>query len=158
MADYFENMCVGIPLEGTVDTVQAKIVWWKAVKEILCSEFNPEDDFTASLNLPEEAQDCTICDINIEGDAVYLMDDGGVLQTDGLVAILQAYLEKFDPDGAICVEVAFTCSKHQPDGFGGCAIVVTKDDAKYKTLGKACDEMLKEMGVAGERVRTVKYT
>lgn len=158
MADYFENMCVGIPLEGPVDTVQAKTAWWEAVKEVLGSEFDPEDDFMASLNLPEEAQDCTICDIDIEDDAVYLMDDGGVLQVDGIVAILQAYLQKFDPEGVICVEIAFTCSKHRLDGFGGVAVVVTKDDAKHKTLGTACDEMLKEMGVAGERVRTVKYS
>ena len=158
MADYFENMCVAIPLEGPVDEVQAKTAWWEAVKELVNSEFNPEDGFTASLNLPEEAQDCTICDIDIEDEAVYLMDDGGVLQSDGLVALLQAYLQKFDPEGVVTVEIAFTCSSHRPDGFGGCAIVVTKDDAKYKTLGAACDEMLKEMGIEGGRVRTTRWT
>jgi len=157
MADYFENMCIGLPLKKGAD--KKKRAWWKKVDEALCrayDENSPTQEFLNTL-LPEEARDCTVCEISIEEDAVYLTDDGGVLQSDGVVGILQAYLQKFDPKGVICVEIAFTSSEHRPDGFGGCAIVVTATDSRFKNLGMACDELLAELGVEGRRVRTVKY-
>lgn len=155
MADYFENMCIGIPLEEPLR--EEKLAWWKTVEEMLNRPYDDEEvqTFLESLGVPPEALECTIMQIEVGNSGVYLCDDGGVLQTDGVAAILQAYLGTFDPDGVICAEIAFTCSKHRVDGFGGCAMVVTATDVRFKTLNKAVDELMAELGADDTQVRTV---
>ncbi|RLC83545.1 MAG: hypothetical protein DRJ03_16835 [Chloroflexi bacterium] len=45
-------------------------------------------------------------------------------------AFLQHWLHTMRPDEAIGFEYTNTCSKPRPDGFGGGAVFVTKDDIK----------------------------
>lgn len=147
MADYFEHMSVFLPLKKVGD--RRKRAWWAKVDEALQSAFDDDSEQQEFLEklLPEEARDCTVCSILLLDDGVCVTDDEGVLHTDGVAAIFMAYLEKFDPTGHVRIEIAFTCSKHRSDGFGGCSMVVTAKEAKWFTTHDGVNKLALEMGL-----------
>lgn len=50
----------------------------------------------------------------------------------------------------ISVISSFTCSKMRPDGFGGMAVLITKDAIKGKSTGDVLEDFLVEAGLAVE--------
>jgi len=147
VADYFEHMSIAIPLRKNGD--KRKRAWWEKVSEALQSAFDDDSEHKAFLDklLPEEARDCTVCAIEVHEDLVLITDDGGVLQTDGVAAIFMEYLSKFDAEGHVRIEIAFTCSKHRPDGFGGCAMVVKAGEARWMSTHDSVNTLSLAMGL-----------
>lgn len=148
MADNFEHMSIAIDIRDKTERA-----WWRTVRDLLLTELEAiEGDpkkaaLYAELQIPEEARDCTICDIIITQGEVCLTDEGGTVQSDGLAAILQAFLRKFRPQGYIKVPVAYTCSKPRPGEFGGYAMLVTADRVLYHTLHAWLEEAVKSEGL-----------
>jgi hypothetical protein len=56
----------------------------------------------------------------------------------------------------VTVISAFTCSKMRPDGFGGMAILITRDAILGKSTSDILDDFLVEAGLAGDEVLDAK--
>lgn len=153
MADYFEHTCIGLPVRN-----KRARAWWKKVQEALEDIFNDDSPRRKFLTkfIPEAALDGTVCAIEFEGDAVYLTDDGGVLNTDGIEAILQEYLRKFDPEGIVALEVAFTCSKAKIDAYGGYVSVITATEVRGESTHTMRNTLLNTMGLDPTKRRDMR--
>jgi hypothetical protein len=62
-------------------------------------------------------------------EVVLYAEDWGNL--DSATTIMQAFLNKFQPDGYFKIEWADTCSKARPGEFGGGAVFVTAKEIKW---------------------------
>jgi len=51
----------------------------------------------------------------------------------------------------ISIVTSFTCSKMRPDGFGGMAVLVTRDTITGKTTGDFLEDMIAEAGLQDEQ-------
>jgi len=71
-------------------------------------------------------------------------DEG--FQESCLIAFIQAYFRKFDPEGVFKASMAHTCSKPRLNEFGGGWLVITKDEVKAGNTWDAADDALKELG------------
>jgi hypothetical protein len=68
-----------------------------------------------------------------EGAILWVSDKDGGGDIDHVVALLQAYLKKFDPKGSFGISWSGTCSKPRPGEFGGGAIFVTAKKVEWMT-------------------------
>jgi hypothetical protein len=66
-----------------------------------------------------------MCDIDIEGNSVYLCSMDG--DAEYAAELLQRFFAEHRPEASIIFGVAFICSKPRPGEFGGMAYLVTKE-------------------------------
>jgi len=65
---------------------------------------------------------------------------------EGVVNVLEEYLEKFDPKRAITFAWADSCSKPSTDGFGGGACVITAQKTHWMNTMTWAADTLKRLG------------
>lgn len=130
MADYFEHVCIVIPLDSEDPAYDAKRLWWDNARHTCdgdlahVTEDSARAKFLETLELPAGTEDTTICSIHIEDAYVGIEDAGGVMHLDGICAILQAYLKALDPAGCFVFQWAGTCSHGRADAYCGGAVIV----------------------------------
>jgi hypothetical protein len=59
-----------------------------------------------------------------------------------VVPLVQAYLRRFDPQGCHGFEWANTCSKMRIDEFGGGAVFITADEARWMASNRSVAEQI----------------
>lgn len=74
---------------------------------------------------------CTGFEWNIDGDELFLHDNGGEGNCEAVATFVQAYLKRFDKKGRVGFGFADTCSSPRVDEFGGGACVVTAKKQKW---------------------------
>jgi len=148
MADYFTSMS----FEFTLPSEEAAKSAIRLLRQIddLVVNIVPEDwppDLKHLAHL-----DCTSeCSIEAQGSTVWVSDDAGSASVDVLVEFLQEVLRRFMPDGSIGFEWANTCSRSRLDAFGGGAVLVTLDDAKWMNTGSWLSAARKDLEQAATK-------
>lgn len=84
------------------------------------------------------------CDWKYEEGKLFISSRDSAF-TDVVVDILRETMEKFDLDGPYALEWAFTCSKPRTDGFGGGAVILTKNDERWLDTNQWINETLAEL-------------
>jgi hypothetical protein len=145
MADYYTQYSVSIPLKDDAQKQWARdvIVYLDGIVD----ETIDVDDTEHPLFhiAPASSDDAYGQAFDIDEDGLWVHDDGGQGNIDMLIPVIQDYLTKFDPKGALGFEWANTCSRPRLDAFGGGAVFVTADSFEAINSG----------GWLGDRLRAV---
>jgi len=75
---------------------------------------------------------------------LWIHDGDGQSNLESLADLLLAYVRENDLDEAILFSVAWTCDKPRLDGFGGSALMVTKDGVQAKGTNNVMNRLEKE--------------
>jgi hypothetical protein len=145
MADNYLQFCITVPFnahaeskwfeETMVQLAIAVIVeQWKNKKsplakssetKALLKRFTEETwefvDFQFDITKPSPEFPC--------GRVIIFSDECG--NPHQVAAVLEAYLQKFQPKGVLTFSWAYTCSKMRSDQFGGGAAVITAEGSKF---------------------------
>ncbi len=83
--------------------------------------------------LVEEVQDCSPSfEVEVDSDGLWIhADEAGT--PEHVVPLIQAYLQKFDPEGGIGFEWADYSDRPILDSFGGGAVWITATDAEWNS-------------------------
>lgn len=105
----------------------------------------PADTHVFDELLPDEFLDSESLGFNVavDDDGIWMYsEDSGT--PDNTIPLIQAYLLKFDPTGAVAFEWADTCSRPRLDEFGGGAAFVTATSVEYMNTGTWVSRKLNE--------------
>ena len=61
---------------------------------------------------------------------------------DAVCAFIQYLLERFNPDGPVCVEWSNDCSKPRTDAYGGGAALITSEEIRIITTREWLDQQI----------------
>ncbi len=148
MTDYYTKFCICIPLR-----TEAEKAWWTDAELIYVPalwgsslddvEQKKSDTFFEKYPyIWNNHEGSTLCEISLEKDsrfpfgAVYVSDDGGSGDIDGVGSMIQAFLKDCDISKPVAFQWGEDCSRHCPDGFGGGVCFVTRENVElHSTYG-----------------------
>lgn len=139
MANYYTLTCFAVKATQAQADYLSDI--FKAFDEAVEGKSDEDSDITVSPDIYKEVVtkfEGTDVDSFIDVDTRYDGDDGGFYidgsespNINGLIGLLEMYLEKFEIDQPITMSWATTCSKSRVDAFGGGAAVIRRTGTKW---------------------------
>lgn len=148
MTEYYTQFCICIPLR-----TEAEKAWWTDADLIYVPAL-----WGSSLDVGEQEKSdaffekypdiwgnhegSTLCEISLEKNsrfpfgAVYVTDDAGCGNIDGVGSLIQAFLKDCDISKPAAFQWSDHCDRHRPDGFGGGVCFVTRETVElHSTYG-----------------------
>ena len=112
----------------------------------------PEDELTALIC--KKFSDAGDMDINMLGAVLnrinkkrlVIYDDAGEGSVNTVCEFIKTVLEEFDLKDVIGMSWASTCDKPDPDGIGGGAAVITRNEIAWINTGVWLSEKMRKMG------------
>lgn len=133
MANYYTHFSFVVPFEVQSE-MASKLLVQRLVGElgVLIQDAIDQDgnDLFAMNDIPYGLS------VEAEGTDVWIHDDAGEGCIEPAVTAVRWLLDKPGAPGAVGFEWANTCSKPRVDGFGGGAVLVTRDDSHWMTTGE----------------------
>lgn len=158
MADYTTKFAIWIPLY-----TEDEKVWWKDADIIyipaLWGGEAPEDRddakkfFDKHSELWSNYEGTDVCDIYFFDDPRFphgiaaITDDAGCASIEGTAMLIQAYLKDLEIGKPVAFMWGEDCDRHRPDGFGGGACLVTRDEIRIQSAHGLIDDWVKELTI-----------
>ena len=117
----------------------------------LLTELKEEAEKVGGLYLCDEIQECLYQDepgpeLSIEAEEgqeyLWVHSDEGIPTLSSLVSLLRIFYLKFDIDVPFAMQWAEICDRPRLDEFGGGAVVVSKNNAKWMSTGTWVKDVL----------------
>jgi hypothetical protein len=134
MADYYTHLSMAVELPSKQAAEQA-VALLATIEEHLEGKFDADGDEEApwpeELVVFKQYEFSAGLHVEVEGDGIWIRDDGGGPNIDLLADYLQLVLKKFNPEGSAGFEWSSNASKHLLDAFGGGSVFVTADSIDW---------------------------
>lgn len=140
MADYFTNFSLILPLPNEAAQKEALDLAEQGSYAFLGDESLPEDFPEVLREVVEDWCFETVASDPSEGCGLWLHSNNGGI--DAACAYIQYLLERFNPNGHVCVEWSNDCSKPRTDAYGGGAALITSGEIRIITTREWLDQQV----------------